>query len=74
MVGVIVDRYSKRSREVEIVEVESTVDGRRHLVSARDLRGGKVWLNTFDTDKRIQSLEEMVNRQNLVPVELLPAA
>lgn len=68
MVGIIVNRYNRERHEVEIMEVESRKDGHRHFVNAREFRAGKGWLNTFTSDKHMQSLD-MVNRQDVVPVE-----
>jgi hypothetical protein len=73
MVGVIVNRYSTERREVEIIELDSRVDGSRHLVNAREYRGGKVWLNTFTADQHVQT-DVLVNRNILVPVAMLQAA
>ncbi len=64
MVGTIVNLYSKDRHEVEIVEVDSVQDGGQYLVNARELRGGKVWLNTFDPETRTQT-SDMVSRFTL---------
>lgn len=69
MVGVIVNRYSTERREVEIIKLDSLVDGSRHLVNAREYRGGKVWLNTFSEDQHVQT-DVLVNRNSLVPVAM----
>lgn len=73
MTGFVVHRYSNERSQVEIVEVVSYLDGTSHLVNARELRGGKVWLNTFDRSTFTQT-SEMVSRFALALSDLPMAA
>lgn len=73
MIGVIVNRYSSQSSQVELTKAVSLSDGRIYLVNKREFEGGKVHLNTFDPS-RLQQTSEMVVRTGLKPVESQSAA
>jgi hypothetical protein len=60
MVGIIVNRYSRQSSSVEIVEVAALENGGVHLVSKREFEGGKVHLNTFDSGTLQQTSETVI--------------
>ena len=65
MNGVIVNRYTKHRRVVEITALECIDDGNIYYVNVSEWLGGKGWLNTFSFPGYVQTMN-MIERSRLI--------